>query len=117
MADIGLRMIKYNRIFTEIPICKNIRLFFNDDERHWDISYNLGKNFWGNGYVTEAMRAVIKYAAEVMKIKEISTAYAVENQASGRVLQKLGFRFVKEIPYECNGGDIITTGRYCRYKM
>ena len=25
-------------------------LFFNDEEKHWDISYNLGKIFWGKGY-------------------------------------------------------------------
>lgn len=91
-------------------------IFFNNDEKHWDISYNLGKKFWGNGYVTEAMSTVIKYAVEVKKINEISTSYAIENLASGRVLQKLGFQFVKEIPYECNGGDIVTMGRYCTYK-
>lgn len=45
-------------------------LFFNDDEVHWDISYNLGRKFWGNGYATEAMRTVIKHAVEAMKINE-----------------------------------------------
>ena len=51
-----------------------------------------------------------------MKIKEISTTYAIENSVSGHVLQKLGFQFIKEVPYECNGGDIVTTGSYCRYE-
>jgi ribosomal-protein-alanine N-acetyltransferase len=50
-----------------------------------------------------------------MKINEISTSYATENLASCRVLQKLGFQFIKE-PYECNRGDIVTTGRYCKYQ-
>ena len=27
-------------------------IFFNDEEGHWDISYNLGKKFWSNGYMT-----------------------------------------------------------------
>lgn len=53
----------------------------------------------------EAISTVIKYAVEVKKINEISTSYDIENVASGRVLQKLGFQFVKEIPYECNGGE------------
>ncbi|MDD4370447.1 MAG: GNAT family N-acetyltransferase [Anaerostipes sp.] len=70
-----------------------------------------------NGYVTEAMNAVMKYAVEKMKIREISTVYAKENPASGHVLQKLGFQVVKEVPYECNGGEIVTTGRLCRYKV
>lgn len=92
-------------------------IFYNEDEKHWDISYNLGKNFWGRGYATEAMRAVVKYAAEVMQIEEIYTSYAIENRASEHVLEKMGFQFIKEIPYECNGGDIVTTGRYCRLKV
>ena len=66
--------------------------------------------------MTEAMNAVMKYAVEKMKIREISTAYAKENSASGNVLQKLGFQVVKEVPYECNGGEIITTGILCKYK-
>lgn len=37
-------------------------VFYNEEEDHWDISYNLGEKFWGNGYVTEAMRAVMKFA-------------------------------------------------------
>lgn len=88
-------------------------LFFNEIDGDWDISYNLGKRFWGNGYATEAMRAVIKYAAEAMAIKTICTTYALENKASERVLWKLGFSFGEEVTYECNGGNIITRGRRC----
>ncbi len=111
---------KWNRWMVILKSTKEIigtcLIYFNEEENHWDISYNLGKKFWCNGYATEAMSTVMEYAVEEMKIKEICTAYAVENPASGRVLQKLGFQSVKEIPYECNGGDIVTTGLYCRYE-
>ena len=90
-------------------------LFFNDEEGHWDISYNLGTPFWGKGYITEAMHAVMRYAVSELGIQEITTSYAAENPASGRVLQKLGFTFVREIPYACNGGETNTTGILCRY--
>lgn len=46
------------------------------------------------------MNAVIRYAVEMMSIKEIGTSYAIENATSGRVLQKPGFKFEKEIVYE-----------------
>ena len=112
---------KWNRwiiVLKSIPvIIGTCLIFFNEDEGHWDISYNLGKKFWGNGYTTEAMRTAMKYAVEEMNITEISTAYAAENRASGRVLQKLGFQFIREVSYECNGGDIVTVGRYCSYKV
>lgn len=70
----------------------------------------------GNGYVTEAMSAVMRYAVNVKNIKEIAASYAIDNSASGRVLQKLGFQYVKEIVYECSGGELVTKGNYCSFK-
>ena len=91
-------------------------IFFDEDTHHWDISYNLGKRFWGMGYVTEAMKKVMAYAVESMDVSEIITTYAVENPASGNVLQKLGFQYEKDVPYECSGGEIITTGKCYRWR-
>ena len=90
---------------------------YNDDdaENHWDISYNLGKKFWGKGYVTEAMKMVIQFAQAELGMKECLTSYAKVNSGSANVLHKLGFVDEKEIPYECNGGDIVTEGIICRY--
>lgn len=47
-------------------------VFYNDDdaENHWDISYNLGKKFWGKGYVTEAMKMVMQFAQAELGMKE-----------------------------------------------
>ena len=87
-------------------------IYFNDEENAWDISYNLGKAYWGKGYITEAMKRVLIYAKEELKIKQVIAVHAVENSASGKVIKKLGFQFIKEIPYECNGGTIQTTGYY-----
>ena len=80
-----------------------------------DISYNLGKKFWGKGYVTEAMKMVMQFAQAELGMKECLTSYAKVNSGSANVLHKLGFVDEKEIPYECNGGDIITEGIMCRY--
>jgi len=91
-------------------------VFYNEEEGHWDISYNLGTRFWGKGYMTEAMGAAMKYAVENMQIPEIQTVFAIDNPSSGRVLQKLGFQFAKEIPYECNGGEILTKGILCKFE-
>ena len=35
-------------------------IFFNDDEGHCDISYNLGKKFWSWGYMSEAMNVMVE---------------------------------------------------------
>jgi len=92
-------------------------IFWNDEdaEPHWDVSYNLGRSFWGKGYVTEAMRRVMAFASEQLGMKECITSYAKVNRASANVLHKLGFTDIAEIPYECSGGELITDGILCRY--
>ncbi len=62
------------------------------------------------------MKAVLRYAVGVRNIDVVYSTYAVENKRSGNVLKKLGFEFVKEIPYVCNGGKTVTTCIYCKYE-
>jgi ribosomal-protein-alanine N-acetyltransferase len=90
-------------------------IYYNDEENNWDISYNLGKTYWGKGYITEAMNQVMEYAINELKIKECIAIHAIENPESGRVIQKLGFSYEKLVPYECNGGEINTTGKYYKF--
>ena len=40
--------------------------------------------------------------------------YAKENPASGNVMNKLGFKYEKDIPYECNDGAVKREGIQCR---
>ena len=77
----------------------------------FEIAYNLGKKAWGFGYTTEAMQEVIKFAKEELGIKELMGRYAKENPASGRVLEKLGFTYIKNIPYACNRGENLYEGK------
>ena len=48
------------------------------------------------------MEAIVDFAKNVLKVKELVGRYAKENPASGRVMDKLGFRYFREIPYEAN---------------
>lgn len=52
----------------------------------------------------------MSFGKNELTIKECITTYAKENSASGKVLEKLGFRFIQEESYICNGGEIETTG-------
>lgn len=112
---------KWNRWIIELKetgrIIGTCLVFYNedDDESHWDVSYNLGKKYWGNGYITEAMKEVMRFAETELGMEECVTAYAKVNTSSANVLHKLGFIDEAEIPYECNGGEMITEGILCRY--
>ena len=63
------------------------------------------------------MTEVIRYAVEVLHMEECIAVHAVENPASGKVIEKLEFVFEKEVPYECSDGEIVTMGRFYRYKV
>lgn len=112
---------KWNRWIIELkPSCEVIGtclIFFNTEENNWDISYNFGEKYWGRGYASEAMKCVMAFAKDMLKVKECIAVHAVENNASGHVIEKLGFKYEKDIPYECNGGDVKTTGKYYRLVM
>jgi len=89
-------------------------IYFEEEVDSWEIGYNLGKKYWGKGYTTEAMKQIISFAQEELGITEIVGRYAKENPESGKVMEKLGFQFEKEIPYECNNGTVRREGIQCR---
>ena len=56
----------------------------------WEFGYWIGKPYWGNGYATEAARALVQFAFETLKIDMLTAGWFFDNPASGRVLEKLG---------------------------
>ncbi|MBK1813359.1 GNAT family N-acetyltransferase [Clostridium sp. YIM B02505] len=55
--------------------------------------YNLGRLFWGKGYMMEALNIVIDYLFKEVGINRIEARHNTLNIASGRVMQKSGMRF------------------------
>lgn len=89
-------------------------IYYEEEVEGWEIGYNLGQKYWNKGYTTEAVKKVIDFATEELKLSEIIGRYAKENPASGNVMQKLGFAYEKDIPYECNNGSVKREGIQCR---
>lgn len=86
-------------------------IYVEEEYGKFEISYNLGKKAWGFGYAAEAMQEVVKFVKDELGIKEIMGRHAKENPASGKLLMKLGFTYIKDIPYECNRGNNIYEGK------
>lgn len=59
-----------------------------------EMGYMLLPEYHGKGIITEAIKEVIKYGFEIMKLHSIEAIIDPENFASAKVLQKNGF--VKE---------------------
>ncbi len=56
-----------------------------------ELGYCSGYDFWGNGYMTEAAKAVVDYLFGEIGMHRIAIRHVVKNPASGRVAQKCGF--------------------------
>lgn len=64
-----------------------------------EIGYVLSKSYWGNGFMPEAVKAVIKYLFETIKLDFVTIAHFDWNNQSRRVIEKCGFKYVKDIEY------------------
>jgi len=51
----------------------------------------LAYDAWGNGYMSEAIPAVVNYCFEKLKLNRLYSYHMVRNPASGRALEKSGF--------------------------
>jgi RimJ/RimL family protein N-acetyltransferase len=58
-----------------------------------EIGYWLGRTHWGNGYATEAVITLTRYAFAQLDVDRIEAAVFAWNPASCRVLEKAGYRF------------------------
>lgn len=69
-----------------------------------EFGYWIARYHWGRGYATEAGRAVLAAARHSLRLKRLDAGHFLDNPASGRVLEKLGFKPVgKIVPYYSAG--------------
>ena len=55
-----------------------------------ELGWCMGRAWWGNGYMPEAARAVLKVLFDEVGFNRVCAAHDVENPKSGRVMQKIG---------------------------
>ncbi len=67
----------------------------NGDCERWGFGYNLRKDQWGNGYATEAAKAMIRFAQKEFGISKFASSHVEQNRASGHVMEKCGLHFVR----------------------
>lgn len=55
-----------------------------------EIGYWIGQPYWGHGYATEALRALIPWAFATFPLQRLQACHFMSNPASGRVMEKAG---------------------------
>lgn len=69
-----------------------VSLMPRDGER-FVVGYWVGRPFWGKGYATEAVQAMIDLAFGRLGVDAVAATARVTNGTSRRVLEKCGFQF------------------------
>ncbi|MDR1465974.1 MAG: GNAT family N-acetyltransferase [Oscillospiraceae bacterium] len=66
---------------------------YNDQTRSFSIGYSIGSNWWRRGYMTEALRELVRFFFEEVGANRIEAQHDVRNPNSGKVMQKAGLRY------------------------
>ncbi len=67
-------------------------LSYIDEDEHLEVSYWIGKPYWGKGVATRALSAFLKH----IEVRPLYARAAKDNLASLRVLEKCGFARIGE---------------------
>lgn len=62
------------------------------DSRQANIGYEIAPEYWGEGYASEAVGAMVAFGFGELRLQRIWARCVVENVASYRVLEKSGMR-------------------------
>lgn len=78
---------------TTQELIGSIGLMLNQVHRHAQLGYWIGVPYWGQGYCTEAGRAVLRFGFHELDLHRIWAPHFKRNPASGRVMQKIGMQY------------------------
>ena len=75
-------------------------IFRPEDDERYEIGYAIGKEYWNKGYTSEALKCVMDFLINDVGIKKFICSHAKLNPVSGMVMQKVGFKHVKDAYFE-----------------
>ncbi len=90
----GLYLAELKTNETPIGICGLVK---RDTLPHADIGFAFLPAYWNQGYAFESAAAVMDHARETLKLGCILAITSPDNEASEKLLDKIGLRFEKTI--------------------
>jgi len=93
-------MDKHSNEFMGWGGLKFITTPINDHVNFYEVGYRLIRKYWGLGFATEAARASLKYAFEVLLLENVYAMAHQENSASIHTLQKSGLEITGQFEYQ-----------------
>lgn len=65
-------------------------MWYNEEHASTEVGYSLAREWWNQGLMTEALRAVVDMAFRTLHVNRIEAMHDSANPASGRVMLKCG---------------------------
>lgn len=76
---------------------------FQAEKHSYEMGFHLCKEYWGKGYALEAANAVIIHSFRTLNADKLHAGHNPRNEASKKLLMKLGFEYVGNQYYEPTG--------------
>ena len=87
---LGLLLVELRDSHTRIGMCGLLK---RDELPEPDIGFALMPDFWNKGFAFEAAAAVLQDARDRLKLQRILAITSLDNDASIKLLERLGFKF------------------------
>jgi RimJ/RimL family protein N-acetyltransferase len=100
----GLYLVELTRSSEAVGMCGLIK---RDTLEDVDLGFAFLSRFWGHGYAYESAAAVMSYAKTRLSIDRILAITSPNNEASSKLLRKLGFTLERLITATGGGQDVM----------
>lgn len=67
-------------------------MWVNTDYLSAEVGYSLSREYWNKGIMTEALRRVVAFGFDELRLNRIEAQHETDNPASGRVMAHVGMR-------------------------
>jgi RimJ/RimL family protein N-acetyltransferase len=71
-----------------------------------DIGFAFLPEYWNRGYAIESARAVMEHARDVLGIERVVAITSPDNEASGKLLEKIGLKFKRMISLSEDAAEV-----------
>lgn len=65
-------------------------MWISSENRSGEVGYSLSRDCWNQGYMTEALAAILRFGFETLNLNRIEAQHETDNPASGRVMIHVG---------------------------
>ncbi len=97
LEDSGCRWGLFHKTNQQLMGTCGYHCWVKGEEPRAEIGFDLGKEYWGQGYMREAMQTAIRFGFENMGLAMIEATVEPENERSIQLLNRLGFQREDEL--------------------